>query len=98
MKYDGRYDRWDDNSGVRSTPMDAKQHPGLVYEQQQQQHDGQSQPWYSSSRATSTRDSSSEGWCECFCRHLKDFIVLAMVIAFFAFSGYICYYMISNYG
>lgn len=35
---------------------------------------------------------------ECFCRHLKDFIALAIIAAFIFFSGYICYYLLSTYG
>ena len=36
-------------------------------------------------------------FCDKLCAHLKDFIALALVASFLAFSGYICYYLISSY-
>eukprot|EP00979_Chaetoceros_neogracilis_P011233 scaffold2727_cov275-Chaetoceros_neogracile.AAC.4 len=80
------------NPGDRSnyTPPTEKQQPGIIY----QRYDPSSPaPMYMDMDSSS----SSSIFDRC-CSHLKDFIVLFMVAAFLIFSGYICYYLISNYG
>lgn len=34
----------------------------------------------------------------CCCHHLTDFLALILVVGFMAFSGYVCYYVLNNFG
>uniref|UniRef100_A0A7S3Q0D4 Uncharacterized protein n=1 Tax=Chaetoceros debilis TaxID=122233 RepID=A0A7S3Q0D4_9STRA len=51
-----------------------------------------------SNASSGTRTGGNTISIECCCDHLKDFIVLAIVVAFIFFSGYMCYILISDYG
>lgn len=85
-----QYQTWEDNP----TNPHMKQQPGLLY----QRYDPSSPApmHYGDDRAnTSSQQSSMAERC---CNHLKDFIALGMVAAFMIFSGWVCYYLISNYG
>ena len=92
-----QYQTWEDNP-----PHSAmKQQPGVLY----QRYDPSSSspgPTYTygndrTNASTSTASHHSSMGERC-CNHLKDFIALSMVAAFMIFSGWVCYYLISNYG
>ena len=39
-------------------------------------------------------------WCsyQCFCAHLVDALIWVLVLGFLGGAGYLCYYLLENYG
>ena len=87
--YDNNNHIWNSNMNNMNPDDYAARHPNW---QQNHGYPRNDHPYH-----TCTSGASPPMLDRC-CNHLKDFIALAIVVAFLVFTGYISYSLLNNYG